>query len=53
VVSFIAIYYAGMFYLHNDADKPYSEIDFKANKYHAIVDGLFVLFMLLGHSSRY
>lgn len=47
-VSFIAIYYAGVFYLHNATGKPYSEIDFKANKYHAIVDGLFVLFMLFG-----
>jgi len=47
-VSFIAIYYAGMFYLHNATGKPYSEIDFKANKYHAIVNGLFVLFMLFG-----
>jgi hypothetical protein len=48
VVSFIAIYYAGMFYLHNATGKPYSQIDFKANKYHAIVDGLFVPFMLFG-----
>jgi len=45
-ISFTAIYYAGAFYLHNATGKPYSEIDFKANKYHAIVDGLFVLFML-------
>ena len=48
VISFTAIYYAGVFYLHNATGKPYSEIDFKANKYHAIVDGLFVLFMLFG-----
>ena len=47
-ISFIAIYYAGVFYLHNATGKPYAEIDFKANKYHAIVDGLFVLFMLFG-----
>ena len=47
-VSFLAIYYAGLFYLHNATGKPYSQIDFKANKYHAIVDGLFVLFMLFG-----
>ena len=45
-ISFMAIYYAGVFYLHNATGKPYSEINFKANKYHAIVDGLFVLFML-------
>ena len=48
VASFIAIYYAGMFYLHNATGKPYSEINFTANKYHAIVDGLFVSFMLFG-----
>src|SRR6186997_2408551 len=47
-ISFIAIYYAGMFYLHNATGKPFSQIDFKANKYHAIVDGLFVPFMLFG-----
>ena len=47
-VSFIAIYYAGVFYLHNATGKPYSQIDFTANKYHAIVDGLFVPFMLFG-----
>ena len=47
-ISFIAIYYAGMFYLHNTIGKPFSQIDFKANKYHAIVDGLFVPFMLFG-----
>jgi len=46
--SYIAIYYAGMFYLHNATGQPYSEIDFKANKYHAIVDGLFLPFMLFG-----
>jgi LytS/YehU family sensor histidine kinase len=42
----MAIYYAGMFYLHNATGKLYSQIDFRANKYHAIVNGLFVLFML-------
>lgn len=47
-VSFIAIYYAGKLYLHNATGKPFSEIDFKANKYHVIVDGLFVPFMLFG-----
>ena len=47
-VSFIAVYYAGVFYLHNATGKPYSKIDFTANKYHAIVDGLFVPFMLFG-----
>src|SRR5215203_2817988 len=48
IVSFIAIYYAGVLYLHNATAKPYGQIDFKANKYHAIVDGLFVPFMLFG-----
>jgi hypothetical protein len=47
-VSFVAIYYAGMFYLHNATGKPFSQIDFKANKYHAIVDGLFVPLCCLG-----
>jgi sensor histidine kinase YesM len=48
VISYSAIYYAGIFYLHNFTGKPFNEIDFTANKYHAIVDGLFVLFMLFG-----
>ena len=48
VISFMIIYYAGTFYLHNATGKPYSQINFKANKYHAIVDGLFVPFMLFG-----
>src|SRR5436190_8025888 len=48
VASFIAVCYAGMFYLHKATGKPYSEINFTANKYHAIVDGLFVPFMLFG-----
>jgi len=48
VISFMAIYCAGMVYLHNATGKLYSQIDSKANKYHAIVDGLFVPFMLFG-----
>ncbi len=48
VISFIAIYYAGMFYLHNATGKPYRLISITDNKYHAIVDGLFVPFMLFG-----
>jgi len=48
IASFIAIYYAGIFYLHNATGKRYSEINFTANKYHAVVDGLFVPFMLFG-----
>src|SRR6186713_1102965 len=48
VVSFIAIYYAVMFFLHNATGKPYRLISVADNKYHAIVDGLFVPFMLFG-----
>jgi histidine kinase len=47
-VNFIAIYYAGLLYLHNVTGQPYGQINFTANKYHAIVDGLFVPFMLFG-----
>lgn len=48
LVSFISIYYSGVFYLHNTMKLSYSQITFNANKYHAIVDGMFVPFMLLG-----
>jgi hypothetical protein len=47
-VNFIIIYYSGVFYLHNTLKLSYSQITFSANKYHAIVDGMFVPFMLLG-----
>lgn len=47
-VSAILIYYSGVWYLHNTMKLPYSQIDFNANKYHAIVDGMFVPFMLFG-----
>ena len=47
-VTSVFIYYAGVLYLHNDMNLAYGEITFKANKYHAIVDGMFVPFMLLG-----
>ncbi len=47
-VSAILIYYSGVWYLHNTMKLPYDKIDFDANKYHAIVDGMFVPFMLLG-----
>ena len=46
--SFILIYCSGIFYLHNTFKIPYSQVNFAANKYHAIADGLFVSFMLLG-----
>ena len=48
IVSFISIYYSGVIYLHNTMKFPYSQITFNVNKYHAIVDGMFVPFMLLG-----
>ena len=48
VISFIAIYNAGIFYLHNATGKPYGQITADENKYHAIVDGLFLPFMLFG-----
>ena len=47
-VSFIIIYYSGVLYLHNEFKIPFSGVTFRANKYHAIVDGMFVPFMVLG-----
>jgi hypothetical protein len=47
-ICFICIYYSGAFYLNNTMNIPYGEITFSANKYHAIVDGMFVPFMLFG-----
>jgi len=44
----IAVYYSGLLYLHHSSGIPFSQITFKANKYHALVDGLFVPFMLFG-----
>ena len=46
--SFIFVYYSGFFYLHNTMKLPYNRLTFNANKYHAIVDGMFVPFMLYG-----
>ncbi|MCW3116366.1 MAG: hypothetical protein JWM28_448 [Chitinophagaceae bacterium] len=48
VINFIAVYYAGLLYLHHITGKPYRQISFNANKYYALVDGLFVPFMLFG-----
>ncbi|MFC0772451.1 sensor histidine kinase [Terrimonas alba] len=48
VLSFIAVYYAGLMYLHQSTGKLLSQITFNSNKYHAVVDGLFVPFMLFG-----
>ena len=47
-LNFIAVYYSGMVYLHIPANQALDRITIYANKYHAIVDGLFVPFMLFG-----
>jgi len=47
-VSCVSIYYSGAFYLHNTMNVPFEKITFRTNKYHAIVDGLFLPFMLFG-----
>src|SRR5215217_6025574 len=47
-ISFTAIYYSGVFYLHNTFHIPFGQVTFHANKYHAIVNGLFVPFMFFG-----
>jgi len=47
-INFIAVYYAGELYLNQVRKLPFDQISFNANKYHAIVDGLFVPFMLFG-----
>ena len=47
-VQFIAIYYSGLLYINQTTGAPFRQITFNANKYHAIVDGMFVPFMLLG-----
>jgi LytS/YehU family sensor histidine kinase len=48
LLTFIAIYYAGLLSLHHSTAKPYNQITFAANKYHALVNGLFVPLMLFG-----
>jgi sensor histidine kinase YesM len=47
-LTFSCIYYAGVFFLHNTAKIPYDQVTFHANKYHALVDGMFLPFMLFG-----
>jgi sensor histidine kinase YesM len=47
-LSYVAVYCAGLLYLHHSTGLPYNQITFTANKYHALVDGLFVPFMLFG-----
>ena len=47
-LNFIAVYYTGELYLSQVRKLPFDQITFNANKYHAIVDGLFVPFMLFG-----
>lgn len=46
--NYTAVYYAGILYLHQTYHLPFSQISLYANKYHAIVNGLFVPFMLYG-----
>jgi hypothetical protein len=46
--TFTGVYYAGVLYLHQFFRVPYEAISYSANKYHAVVDGFFVPFMLLG-----
>jgi hypothetical protein len=47
-LNFIAVYYSGMIYLDIPANQAFDQGTIYANKYHAVVDGLFVPFMLLG-----
>jgi len=48
--NFIACYFSGILYEHVEWGMPYKAINFQANKYHAIVNGLWVSFMFLGIS---
>jgi len=47
-INFAAVYYAGLLYLHQATALPFSRINFNANKYHAVTDGLFLPMMLYG-----
>ena len=47
-LNFVAVYYSGMIYLGIPANQALDQITLYTNKYHAIVDGLFVPFMLFG-----
>lgn len=47
-LTFLAVYYSGMLYLGIPANQALDQITIYANKYHAIVDGIFVPFMLFG-----
>ena len=49
--NFICVYYAGALYLHQVFKIPFGQITFNTNKYYAIVDGLFLPFMLFGIST--
>ena len=48
IANFTAVYYAGVLYLHQTYQLPFTHISLYANKYHALVNGLFVPFMLYG-----
>ncbi len=47
-ISFVSIYYSGVLYIHHSMKQAFSQVTFHANKYHAVVDGLFLPFMLWG-----
>jgi sensor histidine kinase YesM len=47
-LSFVSIYYAGLLSLSHTTGKPIDQITSTENKYHTIVNGLFVPFMLFG-----
>lgn len=47
-INFTAVYYSGKLYLHHQTGQAFNKIPIILNKYHAVVDGLFVPFMLFG-----
>lgn len=46
--NFFACYGAGVLYQHIEWGIPYDKITFSSNKYHAVVNGLFLSIMILG-----
>jgi len=50
VLNFVSCYFAGMLYIHVNWHLPYSKITFDDNKYHALVDGLFLPVTIYGIS---
>ena len=47
VFNFFACYFSGLLYEHIELRKPYSQITFADNKYHGVVNGLFVSVIIL------